>query len=1032
VKNLSEPFIRRPIGTILLSIGLFLAGGVAYWGLPIASLPNVEFPAIRVSASRPGADPATMAASVASPLERALGSIAGVTEITSSSSLGSTNITMIFNLNRNIDSAARDVQAALNAAITDLPGDLPQLPGFRKANPAAQPVLILALTSDTVPPDQVFDAADTLVAQRISQVKGVALVNVSGAEQPAIRVTVDPARLAQLGIGIDDVRNAIINANTYSQLGSFDGDRQSQVIASSGQLSRLDDYRNVIVRSRDGAVTRVGDIAQVSRGVRNTRSDGWFNGKPAVLVQVTKQPDANVIETVDGVRAILPDIQRWTPAGIEFNTMSDRTVLIRASVGDLQRSLAISIALVMAVVFLFLRRAAPTLAAGVTVPLSLAGAFVCMWAAKFTLDNMSLMAIVISVGFVVDDAIVMIENIHRNVEQGATPYAAALSGARQIGFTVISISLSLIAVFIPMLFMPGVQGRFFREFSITLSFAIMVSAAISLSVTPMICGRFMGKSAVETRTWLDRLVEGPLGRLRGAYLRSLADSLAVPWASMAVFALAIASFSYLAYALPKGLLPQDDTGLVTGWTDASPDISYPAMVELQKRATDIINADPGVQSTASFVGGNSYSSINSGSLFLGIKPGEKSQAVIARLRAKLAPLPGIRVYMVPVQDFRVGGRQGRSNLQFTLWGSDSTELDDWSQKALDKLKTVPQIVDAATDRQREGLQANVVIDRAAASRLGVSVTAIDNAISDAYSQRQISTIYGDRNQYKVILEVSPSRQRDPNDLTGLFVPASNNTQIPLSTVARIERGIAPLTINHTGQFASITLTYSAAPGFSDGEANAALQYAMAELGLPETVHTDFSGDAKAISDTTNGQWLLIVAALLTVYIILGILYESLIHPVTILSTLPSAGLGALLALWATGLQFTLVAFIGIVMLIGIVKKNGIMMVDFAIVAERGRGLAPREAILEACKERFRPILMTTLAAMCGAIPLIVATGAGSELRRPLGVTIAGGLALSQILTLYTTPAVYLMMSRLQRRRKPSLLQRSGLETPGVA
>ncbi len=1029
MSNISEPFIRRPIGAILMSVGLFLAGGVAYWTLPIASLPNVEFPAIRVSASRPGADPETMAASVAAPLERALGSIPGVSEITSSSALGSTNITLVFDLNRNIDSAARDVQAALNAAITDLPGDLPQLPGFRKANPAAQPVLILALTSDTVPPDQIFDAADTLVAQRISQVAGVALVNVAGAEQPAIRVSVDPARLAQIGVGIDDVRNSIINANTYSQLGSFDGEHQSEMIASSGQLSTLDDYRNVIVRSHGGAVVRVGDIADVSRGVRNTRSAGWFNGKPAVLVQVTKQPDANVISTVDGVRAILPDIQRWTPAGIDFNTMSDRTVLIRASVGDLQRSLAISIGLVMLVVFVFLRRAAPTIAAGVTVPLSLAGAFICMWAAKFSIDNMSLMAIVISVGFVVDDAIVMIENVHRNVENGLRPLDAALAGARQIGFTVVSISLSLIAVFIPMLFMPGVQGRFFREFSLTLTFAIVASAAISLSVTPMICGRFMRAESADRETRFDRLVERVLGGMRDAYVRTLGEALAWPITSLVIIALTLAVTTYLYYAVPKGLLPQDDTGLVFGWTDASPDVSYPAMVDLQKSATDIINADPGVQSTASFVGGNSYSSINSGTLFLGIKTGEKSQAVIARLRDKLAPLAGLRVYLTPVQDFRVGGRQGRSNLQFTLWGSDATELDTWSQKALAKLKTVPQIVDAATDKEREGLQANVVIDRAAAARLGVTITAIDNVVSDAFSQRQISTIYGDRNQYKVVLEVTPSRQRDPNDLSGLFVPGTNGAQIPLATVARVERGVAPLTINHTGGFASITLTYSAAPGVSDDDANVALQYAMAELGLPQTVHTDFAGDAKAIRDTTNGQGLLIAAALLTVYIILGILYESLIHPITILSTLPSAGLGALLALTLAGMQFTLVAFIGIVMLIGIVKKNGIMMVDFAIAAERGQGLAPREAILAACKARFRPILMTTLAAMCGAIPLIIANGAGSELRRPLGVTIAGGLALSQLLTLYTTPVIYLMMSRLQRRREPSRLQKIAMQAP---
>ena len=1025
MSGISDPFIRRPIGATLVAIGLFLLGAVAYFALPVASIPNVELPAIMVTASRPGADPSTMAASVAAPLERALGAISGVNEITSSSGLGSTRVQLIFDLNRNIDSAARDVQAALNAAITDLPGDLPTLPAFRKANPSAQPVLILALTSDTLPPDQVFDVADTLIAQRISQVRGVAQVTINGAEQPAIRVTIDPARIAAIGIGVDDVRNAIINANTSSQLGSFDGARQSLAIETSGQLNSISDYENVIVRSRNGGVTRVGDIATVSRGVRNTRAAGWFAGKPAVLVQVTKQPDANVIETVDGVRDILPDIQRWTPKGIDFNVMSDRTVTIRASVRDLQRSLAISIGLVMLVVFLFLRRAAPTLAAGVTVPLSLAGAFICMWAARFTIDNLSLMAIIVSVGFVVDDAIVMIENVHRNMENGAPPLQAALAGARQIGFTVVSISLSLIAAFIPMLFMPGVPGRLLRTFSLTIAFAIVVSAIISLSVTPMICGRYMKSETEADRSRFDRAVEGTLNYLRDAYARSLSVFLGLPrFVSVLIFLATLSATVVLWWQIPKGFFPQDDTGLLNGWTDAAPDVSFPAMVALQQRVTDVINADPAVQSTASFVG--SGSAVNNGSLYISLKPGEKSVAVIARLRARLAKVPGMNVYIVPVQDIRMGGRPGRSNLQFTLWGSDADELDSWSHKALDRLKQEPQLVDAATDRQREGLQAKVIVDRAAAARFGVSMTAIDNVLSDAYSQRQISTIYGDRNQYRVVLDVTPSRQRDPNDLSGLFVPGAGGVLTPLSTVARIERGIAPLSINHTGQFASVTLTYSAAPGVSDDDANLVVQRAIGDLHMPETVHADFSGDAKAIRDNVNSQLYLIGAAVLAIYIILGILYESLIHPLTIISTLPSGVLGGLLSLYAAGMELTLVAFIGIIMLIGIVKKNGIMMVDFAIAAERGQGLSPTDAIIEACRARFRPILMTTMAAMCGAIPLIVATGAGAELRRPLGVAIFGGLLLSQILTLYTTPVFYLMMGRFQRRREPSRLQKVAL------
>ncbi|SDG33931.1 efflux RND transporter permease subunit [Bosea robiniae] len=1016
VRGLSDAFILRPVGTTLMAIGLFLVGMVAYMFLPVASLPSVDFPTIRVFASRPGADPATMAGSVAAPLERRLGSIPGVTEITSRSSLGSTSIVLQFDLTRNTDSAARDVQAALNAAATDLPGDLPTLPQFRKANPNAAPILILALTSDTMTPSAMYDAADTVIAQRIAQVEGVGEVTVNGAEQPAIRVRVDPAQLAAMGLSLDTIRTAIVNANTVSAVGSFDGGRLSETLSANNQIRQPEDYGNIVVRSAKGTVVRLADVATVERGVRNSRAAGWYNGKPAILITITKQADANVIDTVDRVKALLPEVQKWVPAGIQFSIMSDRTVTIRASIADIQHTLLISIALVMLVVFLFLRRTTLTVAAGVTVPLSIAGTFAAMWVAGFTLDNLSLMAVTISVGFVVDDAIVMIENIERNVAKGMSPLRAALLGAGQIGFTVISISLSLIAAFIPLFFMDGVAGRFFREFTLTLTFAILVSTVVSLSVTPMVCAHFL-KAGPHAPSRFDRIVERVLSGMTRFYGRTLTVVLRHSWLMLVVMIATVVLTVQMFRSAPKGYFPQDDTGLVIGFTQASTDISFPAMMQLQQRGAAIVAADPAVFGVASFIGGGS---VNTGRFFVSLKPleerGVSSAQVVNRLRGRLSSIPGLRIFLTPVQDVRAGGRQGRSQYQFTLWDPDLPELQEWVPKVLEKLRTLPELVDVSTDREQGGLEAQVVIDRNKASQLGVAIQAIDNVLADAFSQRQISTIYGARNQYRVVLEVAPSRSRDPEDILDLYVPGRNGRQVPLRSLVKVERGTAPLVINHQGQFPAVTITYDLAPGVGIQEASDAVVAAVEGLHMPASLRAEFAGDAKAFAQGAGSQGMMILVAILAVYIILGVLYESLIHPVTILSTLPSAGLGALIALRISGTDLTIIAFIGIILLIGIVKKNGIMMVDFAIAAERQRAMPSREAIFEACLERFRPILMTTLSAMLGAVPLMIATGPGAELRRPLGITIVGGLILSQILTLYTTPIIYLWMSKLGRRR----------------
>ena len=1021
--NVSRIFIERPIGTALLALGLFLAGAAAYATMPVASMPTVEFPTIRINAVRPGADPVTMAASVAAPLERRLGEIAGVTELTSSSSLGSAQISIQFDLKRNIDGAARDVQAALNAASADLPGDLAQTPGLRKVNPAASPILILALTSKRMTPGAIYDSADTVIAQRISQVEGVADVIVSGAAQPATRVQVDSLLASSLGIGFEDIRGAVASANDLTAIGSIDGSRQAITLQSNRQLADIADYKAIVVKSRpNGDVVRLGDIAKVEAGTRDVRAAAFFNHDPAVLLIITKESNANVIETVDRVKALLPKLQQWIPEGIEISVLTDRTSTIRASFHDMQKTLSLSVALVMCVVLVFLRRLTPTVAAGITVPLSLAGTCAAMWAFGFSINNLTLMALAVAVGFVVDDAIVMIENIHREMEAGVKPIRAALDGARKIGFTVVSISVSLVAAFIPVLFMTGVAGRLLHEFALTLTFAIVISAIVSLTVTPMICGHFMKPGSGAERNFLDRAFEGVLAAVIRGYARTLRLALQNKLITMSLYAATIVLTVHMFGVLPKGFLPADDTGLIQASTEASPDVSFAVMRQLQSRALDIILADPAVDGTGSILGsGGPNPTLNQGRLFINLKPlaargNATTLQVIERLRGPLSEIAGLQTRLNASQDIRTGARAGKAAYQYTLWDIDVDELYAAVPKAVAAIRAIPGLGDVSTDREQGGLQLMVKIDREAASRLKVSIADIDNALADAYSQRQISTLYGDRNQYKVVLEVDSQFQRDPAGLAKIFVPSSDGSQVPLMSLAAIEHGTSPLVVNHQASFPAVTINYNVKGGTNLVDSIKKIDAALADLHLPASIRGEPAGDAKAFIEQARMQNMLIFGALLAIYIVLGVLYESLAHPLTIISTLPSAGLGALLALQLAGMDLSLIALIGVILLIGIVKKNGIMLVDFALSAERERGLKPADAIYDACLQRFRPILMTTLAALLGAVPLALAAGAGSELRRPLGVTIIGGLIVSQILTLYTTPVIYLLLDKLKALR----------------
>jgi multidrug efflux pump len=1027
--SISEPFIRRPVGTTLLAIGLFLVGVVAYIFLPVAAVPNVDFPSIRVSATRPGADPSVMAATVAAPLERRLGEIAGIDQITSTSSLGNTSIQLQFAIGRDIDRAARDVQAAINASLADLPSDLPSLPRFRKANTAAAPVFVLALTSKTISSSAIYDVADTVIAQRISQVPGVGEVTVSGADQPAVRIALNPVALSNAGIATDDVRLAIINANPLGPVGIFNGGRQSETLSINRQMRTAAEFRDIVIKSSNGNFVRLSDVAEVEDSVRNSRSIAWFNKQPAVLIQITKQGDANVIDTVDRVRALIPELKQWIPGGVEISTLVDRTGTIRASVQDMQLTLLATVFLVMLVVFVFLRRITPTIAAGVSVPLALAGTCAGMWLAGFSIDNLSLMALAISVGFVVDDAIVMIENMYRNLEHGMRPYQAALEGAKQIGFTVLSISLSLVAAFTPLIFMDGIVGRLLREFSLTLTFAIVVSTVVSLTITPMICAHYIKQVTSGDATWFDRVVEGSLSRIVSFYARTLRIVLGFPLLTMIVFFATIALTVTLYIKTPKGYFPVDDSGFVIGATRASADISFQSMLGLQQQLADIVMADPAVAGIGSVLGsggGPGGGGSNRGTMFISLKPpaergGLSTAQVIDRLRKDLYRVAGIRLFMFAAQDVRTGGRQSDSDYQYTLSSTDLDLLQKWAPIVGKRMETVEGITDVSSDRDPGGLQLTLKIDRQKASSLGVRVQDIDNALNNAFSQRQISIVYTQRNQYMVVLEIDPKFQSDPSNLERIFVAGAGGAQVPLSTVVHYQRGLSPLAVFHSQSFPSTTVSFNLSPDVPLSVATSNIQRAVDELHMPEGIRGSFDGNAGDFNKTSGRQPLLILGALVAMYIVLGVLYESLAHPLTIISTLPSAGLGALLALQVTNTPLTVIAFVGIILLIGIVKKNGIMMVDFALDAERNRGLSSYEAIFEACSVRFRPILMTTMAALFAGIPLVIATGPGTELRRPLGITIIGGLFVSQILTLYTTPVIYLLIDRLRRRSGPAAI-----------
>lgn len=1024
--NISGPAIRRPIATSLLFFAVLFAGIIAYRKLPVSPLPQVDFPAIMVQASLPGASPETMASSVAMPLERRFGRIAGLTEVTSSSSLGTTMMILQFDLNRDVEAAARDVQAAINAAGGELPTNLPSRPTYRKVNPSDAPILILALTSNTLSIPEIYDAADSILAQKISQIEGVGQVTVGGAQSSAVRIRADPYALAGAGLTLADMRTTLVKQNVNIPKGSLQGTRQAFVLSTNDQLSRAEDYSPLILQYTNGSPLRVQDVANVFSDVQNNRLAAWFGEERAVLLLIRRAPGANILETVARVKAIVPQLQRQISPQINIHSGLDRAVTVAASVSDTQYTLILTIFLVVCVVFVFLRNFRSTIIPSITVPLSVLGTFCVMYVLGYSIDNLSLMALTISIGFVVDDAIVVTENIMRLIEEGYSPHRAALVGAQQIGFTILSITLSLLAVFIPLIFMQGIVGRLFKEFSMTLAASIAVSAIVSLTLTPVMCALMLRpekRSASQAQVGFFRLFERGFDAVLEMYKKSLRWTLIHRhWMILTLFGTIVVTI-YLFIAIPKGLFPQQDTGLIMGMTESSQDISFEAMMHRQKQINKILLDDPDIANMVSFIGSANGSSGNTGNMFINLreKPEREksSDEIINRLRPKLAKIDNITAYLQSMQDFRVGGRSARTQYQYTVQSANLADLKHWAPRIFEAFSKLPELKDVATDQQTAGLQLNIAIDRDTASKLGITPKMIDDALYDAFGQRQISIIYTGLNQYRVVLEVDPKYQLGPASLESVYVGSSQGA-VPLASMVTVTTGPTPLSISHQGQFPSVTISFNLAGQTSLGQAVDAITKVKDKMSLPASIQADFAGTAQAFGGSSNTMPFLILMSLMTVYVVLGILYESFVHPITILSTLPSAGLGALAALMLFRLDLSVIALIGLILLIGIVKKNAIMMIDFALEAERVHGSQPVDAIFQACLLRFRPIMMTTAASLFGAIPMAIGQGMGAELRRPLGITIIGGLLISQLLTLYTTPIVYLALNRLERffKRRP--------------